>query len=213
MKTKQQFDVVVVEICLHVYSFAFGRHFNAPVVGLSTFGASKWATDLVAKLCIISTTHLQPFHGSNELLATHVQLFDLLVWRHCYTLLLHTATAESAREIVSKNNRLAIAWRNLTKCFAGADNSHVTFGTPQPYTPNIIEVGRMQMQNEIEPLAPKIQTFLDEAKNGAIFISLGSNVLKTKLPKVQLEAITNAFALYPNHRILIKWRTRRDSIT
>lgn len=44
MKIKQHFDVIVVEICLADYSIGFGRYFNAPVVGISAFGASKWTT-------------------------------------------------------------------------------------------------------------------------------------------------------------------------
>lgn len=47
MKTKHHFDIIVVEICLTDYLIAFGRYFNAPVVGISAFGASKWTTDLV----------------------------------------------------------------------------------------------------------------------------------------------------------------------
>lgn len=82
-------------------------------------------------------------------------------------------------------------------------NTHTTLGTPRPYAPNMIEVGGMQIQPE-DPLPPRIQTFLDEAENGAIFVSLGSNVLITKLPEHQFNAIVNAFKPYPNVRILIK---------
>lgn len=68
----------------------------------------------------------------------------------------------------------------------------------------MIEVGGMQIQKEIEPLDPKIQKFLDEAKDGAIFVSFGSNVLINKLPEEKLNAITNAFKAHPNYRVLIK---------
>lgn len=84
-------------------------------------------------------------------------------------------------------------------------NTHVTIGTPRPYGPNMIEVGGMQIQKEIAPLPKKIEIFLDDAKDGAIFVSLGSNVLINKLPTDhQLNAIVNAFRPYPNYRILIK---------
>lgn len=62
----------------------------------------------------------------------------------------------------------------------------------------------MQIKQTVDPLPEKIQKFLDEAKNGAIYFSLGSNVLVTKLPEHQIRAITNAFRDHPNVRILIK---------
>lgn len=83
-------------------------------------------------------------------------------------------------------------------------NTHTTIGTPRPYAPNMIEVGGMQIRKEVIPLSSKIQTFLDEAKNGAIYVSLGSNVLITKLSNHQFNAIVNSFESHPNIRILIK---------
>ena len=68
----------------------------------------------------------------------------------------------------------------------------------------MIEVGGMQIKQKPDPLPGKIQMFLDEAKNGAIYFSLGSNVLLTKLPKHQLDGIVKAFSDHPKIRILIK---------
>lgn len=45
--TDQKFDVVVLEIFLNEPMLGFAHKFNAPVIGFSTFGASKWTTDLV----------------------------------------------------------------------------------------------------------------------------------------------------------------------
>lgn len=41
------FDLVIVEIFCAEAVLGFGQHFNAPVIGVSTFGASKWTNDLV----------------------------------------------------------------------------------------------------------------------------------------------------------------------
>lgn len=68
----------------------------------------------------------------------------------------------------------------------------------------MIEVGGIQIPSKVEPLPNKIQQFLDEATNGAIYVSLGSNLRLNKLEKHQYDAIINAFKPYPNVRILIK---------
>lgn len=43
----RSFDLVIVEIFCTEAFIGFGQHFNAPVVAVSTFGASKWTNDLV----------------------------------------------------------------------------------------------------------------------------------------------------------------------
>lgn len=44
IKTEQHFDAIIVEMCLTDALLGFGQHFNAPLIGLSAFGASKWTT-------------------------------------------------------------------------------------------------------------------------------------------------------------------------
>lgn len=43
----EKFDLIIVECFISEALFGIGQHFNAPVIALSTFGASKWTTDLV----------------------------------------------------------------------------------------------------------------------------------------------------------------------
>lgn len=47
LETDQEFDVIILEIFLDEALLGFAHRFNAPIIGLSTFGASKWTTDLV----------------------------------------------------------------------------------------------------------------------------------------------------------------------
>lgn len=46
MHKREKFDVIIQEIFLAEALLGFGKHFNAPIIGFSTFGASKWSTDL-----------------------------------------------------------------------------------------------------------------------------------------------------------------------
>lgn len=47
LETDQEFDVIILEIFLTEPLLGFAQKFNAPIIGFSTFGASKWTTDLV----------------------------------------------------------------------------------------------------------------------------------------------------------------------
>ena len=43
----EKFDLVIVECFVSEALFGIAQHFNAPIIAMSTFGASKWTTDLV----------------------------------------------------------------------------------------------------------------------------------------------------------------------
>lgn len=47
LKIKQHFDAIIVEVLLNDALLALGNYYDAPVIGLSAFGASKFTTDLV----------------------------------------------------------------------------------------------------------------------------------------------------------------------
>lgn len=47
LETDHEFDVIILEIFLTEPLLGFAKRFNAPIIGFSTFGASKWTTDLV----------------------------------------------------------------------------------------------------------------------------------------------------------------------
>lgn len=49
MASNQTFDAVLCEVFLSEALFGLSEHFKAPLVGLSTFGAASWNTDLVSE--------------------------------------------------------------------------------------------------------------------------------------------------------------------
>ncbi|KAF4519363.1 UDP-glycosyltransferase-07b, partial [Ephemera danica] len=88
-------------------------------------------------------------------------------------------------------------------------NSHFSINYPRPLVPAVLEVGGMQVQRSTQPLPRDLQTFLDGAKKGAIYFSLGSNVRIDTMPPEKLNALLDAFAELPQ-RVLFKWES--DSV-
>ncbi|XP_055297523.1 UDP-glucosyltransferase 2-like [Sitodiplosis mosellana] len=206
LKTKQHFDAVIVEICSSDYLIGFGQYFNAPVIGLSPYGATKWTNDLVG---------IQNF--PSYVPNVHSQFTDRMnFWQRMYNsvsfwfeeIVAHYDYIPDQQKVMETLFPEAKNWPSLFELRKNVSlvllNTHTTIGSPRPYAPNIIEVGGMQIKKEVNPLPPKIQKFLDEAKDGVIFVSFGSYILLSMLPKPQLDAIVGALGLYPNHRILIK---------
>ena len=47
MASNATFDAVIVEVFLSEALFGFAEHYKAPLIGLGTFGAINWNTDMV----------------------------------------------------------------------------------------------------------------------------------------------------------------------
>lgn len=94
--------------------------------------------------------------------------------------------------------------KNVSMVFV---NSHVSYGIPQPSMPNLIEIGGIHVKQRIENLTADIQEFLDDAMDGAIYFSLGSNIRLSELPNETKHIFANAFSDFPKYRILIKSET------
>lgn len=206
LKIKQHFDVIIVEVLLNDALLAFGQYYNAPVIGLSAFGASKYTTDLVGTPNFASYVPFTSNHFTDRMTFWQRMYNSLSFWFEDLMMpLYYTPKQQTVMEKLFPDAKnwpsLEVIRRNVSLVLL---NTHTTLGTPRPYAPNMIEVGGMQIQREIEPLPQKIQNFLDEAKDGAVFVSLGSNVLISKLPEHQLNAIVNVFRPYSKYRILIK---------
>lgn len=70
----------------------------------------------------------------------------------------------------------------------------------------MIEVGGLQVKPTPSPLPEDLKKFLDEAENGAILFSLGSNAKSTFLPKDVLNKLLGGFKKV-KQRILMKWES------
>ncbi|CAG4959481.1 unnamed protein product [Colias eurytheme] len=65
-------------------------------------------------------------------------------------------------------------------------NSHPSMGKAIPLPQNLIPIGGYHISREVKPLPENLQKILDNAKNGAIYFSMGSN-LKSKLFPTELK--------------------------
>lgn len=206
LRKKQTFDVVVVESCLQDALYGLSEHFKAPLIVTSAIGASKWTTDVVG----VSDLSSYVPHFLNRY-SDHMTFWQRMY--NSFTYWFEDVTfpflfMKKQQKIMQEQFPNTKNWPSLAQIKRNVSlvllNTHVTYGTARPYALNMIEVGGMQIKHKVTPLPSKIQQFLDDAKNGAIYISLGSNVLITKMPAHQRDAILNGFSAFPNTRLLVK---------
>ena len=154
IKTKQQFDVIVVEVCANDYFLGFGQHFNAPVIGLSTLGASKWTTDFVGLTNFPSfVPHtLNPY---TDRMTFWQRIYNSLTFWYEDLVMPYYLLPEQ-RKVLTKLFPNAKNWPSLDEIRRNVSlvllNTHTTIGTPRLYPPNMIEVGGIQIEHEIVPL-------------------------------------------------------------
>lgn len=204
LQSNQQFDVVIVEIFMTEALLGLGHHFNAPVIGVSTFGASKFTTGMVGAPEIPSYIP-NVFTGFSDKM-TFVQ--RLANWfrngiEDVLAVVLSEPMQQDLLQYYPKKNVPSIAElkRNVSLVLL---NNHVTFGFPRPYPPNMVEVGGLHINRAVQPLPENLKRFLDNAKEGAIYFSLGSNIKFSDMPEQKRNEILDSFKPFPKTRLLIK---------
>jgi UDP:flavonoid glycosyltransferase YjiC (YdhE family) len=83
-------------------------------------------------------------------------------------------------------------------------NQHFTLNYPRPMQPNILEVGGMHVSREIKPLAKDFKDFIDGAKEGVVYFSMGSNLRSDQMAPEKTKAFLEAFSEIPQ-RVVWKW--------
>uniref|UniRef100_A0A8D8GSP1 2-hydroxyacylsphingosine 1-beta-galactosyltransferase n=1 Tax=Culex pipiens TaxID=7175 RepID=A0A8D8GSP1_CULPI len=158
LNSNEKFDLVIVESFLTESLYGFAQHFDAPLVTYSTFGNSMWTNDLVG-------TPAPPSHVAHFLLSyadrmtfwerlvnTAVTILDRVVFEWYYLpkqKRFYEAGFPDAR--ISFEDQM----RNVSLVFL---NQHFSVSSPRPYTPNMVEVGGIQVE---KPKAlPKVRSLI-----------------------------------------------------
>lgn len=207
IQSNRTFDVIVIELIYGEALLGLGHHFNAPIISTSSFGAYKWTTDVVASP-IFSSFIPNTNNGYTDRMNFWQRMYNSIsYWFDDIVMPLVSASVQQRYLDELFPNTVNMPTidelkRNVSLVLL---NTHWTVGTARPYAPNMIEVGGMHIDREVQPLPPNIQKFLDDAEHvGVIYLALGSCIQFSKMPNDTKRAIINAFAEYPRMRIIIK---------
>ncbi|XP_069675718.1 UDP-glucosyltransferase 2-like [Periplaneta americana] len=82
-------------------------------------------------------------------------------------------------------------------------NSHFSVNTPRPVLPTFLEIGGLHIKSNGK-LPQDLQTYLDEAKDGVIYFSMGSIIRSETFTETKLRAFIDAFSQLPQS---VLWKT------
>ncbi|KAK5649370.1 hypothetical protein RI129_000399 [Pyrocoelia pectoralis] len=169
------FDVVMVE-GFHTAAFAFASRFKCPLILLSSFDASSFAYREIGNPAhpVLHPDAMLPF--SNILTFTqrlascgHILLTK---FTHKY-LFLPTQQKLVEKHFGTGYPMIEDIFKNYSMFFV---NTNHFFHPIKPLLPNIIQIGGGTHLQKPTFLPENLQNVLDNAKNGVIYFSLGSNV-------------------------------------
>ncbi|KAJ8928786.1 hypothetical protein NQ314_018644 [Rhamnusium bicolor] len=177
LNSDEKFDVVVIGQFLNDAMKAFANHFNAHLVLFSNTASNSWINNL---------------------------RLENALFKFFYTLYTHLYIYPKQNQFIQKYFPNPV---DLNDVLYNASlvllNSHVSLFHPQPSVPCMIEIGGFHVKPPSK-LPDDLQTFLDNAKEGVIFFSMGSNLKSKDLPLEKREAILKAFAKR-KEKVLWKW--------
>uniref|UniRef100_V5H0N4 UDP-glucuronosyltransferase n=1 Tax=Anoplophora glabripennis TaxID=217634 RepID=V5H0N4_ANOGL len=199
--SNETFDLVILEQFLNEAHMAFGSHFNAPIVLFSSIGISEWNSHLIGDIRLPSIVPVTKTHYTDHM-SFFQRLFNSIV-NVCDILYRELVSYPIHQEYIDKYFPKKM---NLRDIIYNASlmllNSHVSTTQPASLTTAVIEIGGFHVSSK--KLPEDIQKFLDEAENGAILFSMGSNLNISNLPLTTLDNIMEMFSKM-KQRVLLKY--------
>nr|QVG59856.1 UDP-glucuronosyltransferase [Nilaparvata lugens] len=199
-----KFDLIIYE-AFYPAAASASKHFgNIPTVVMSTIPNYLQVESTMGNPILLSYMPSFIVNASDHMTLTeritNIAYYYFTVYiQHVYNYPLQDAVARKYfgddLEYVSeyeRNNSLYLMSGDLSQSY------------PVPRHPNTIEVGVCHIKPR-KPLPEDLKQWMDGAKDGVIYFSLGSNMKGTSLREDLREIFIEVFAKFPNYRIIWKW--------
>ncbi|KAB0795113.1 hypothetical protein PPYR_11952 [Photinus pyralis] len=202
LKSNEQFDMVIMEQFINEAFKGFCYHYKAHCVVVSTIGTSRWTDFQMGN-------PINPAYMPDILLSysSNMNFYQRLI--NSLTFLLGTihfflSSLPKQNEIMQKYIPGA---PHLNELYYNSSlmllNSHTSINPAVPLVPNMIEIGGFHVSSP-KQLPKDLQEYLDEAKDGAIYFSMGSNLKGKDMNEDVRNAILKVFSKL-KHKVLWKW--------
>jgi len=209
LNSGETFDLVLAEMIQMEPLYAFAQHFNATLIGFSSFGTDRRIDEAVGNISPISFNPLVTSPRTDrmtfvERLENH---YEVLV-EDIHRIVVHLPNMQKVFKKYFPNAKKTMeeVMDSFSLILLG---QHFSLSYPRPYMPNMIEVGGMQISHKPKPLPEDIKQFIEGSPNGVIYFSMGSNVKSKDLPQETRDILLKTFAKL-KQRVL--WKFEDDEM-
>ncbi|XP_050298919.1 UDP-glycosyltransferase UGT5-like isoform X1 [Anthonomus grandis grandis] len=204
--SNEQFDALIIEV-FHLDALkAYASIFNCHQILLSSAGPSSWVNPTVGNPQPVSyvphmfsgdfSKNLSFWNRSKNLV---FYLLDYLM----ITFFSNSLQDDFVKQICSDGPSVSELRTNASLVLL---NSHTSIYPALPLVPNMVEIGGYFIDPP-KPLPKDLQNFMDNAKDGVIYFSMGSNLKSKDLPEPTKNGILKVFGKLKQRVI---WKFEED---
>ncbi|KAJ8947849.1 hypothetical protein NQ318_009995, partial [Aromia moschata] len=203
--SKTRFDLIIAQTYISPIMYSLSAKLGAPIIGISSMGGwigSHFALGNPNPPALYSEMFL---HYNGKL--TFCERFRSAAYNLWARFFLAFDAFPKCNEIIRKylgNDMPHVreSERNLSLLFL---TTNPVLYTPRPTVPTIIPIQQLHVK-PARPLPTDLQAILDNAKEGLVFFSLGSNVKSIYMPDNLRNTLIQTFAELP-YKVLWKWES------
>ncbi|XP_058832013.1 UDP-glycosyltransferase UGT5-like [Topomyia yanbarensis] len=207
LKSDETLDLLILDQVLTDSLLGLALHYQIPAIVYSSTATNKFTNEMVANPHnpaynpISDLGYSDQMSFTQRLWNTMVSVSEQFNYKYLY---LPAQEAVYQRHFVRKNlPPLLDLIHNVSLVLV---NSHPVINYPRPLVPSMIEVGGLHLRKFNESgLSEDVINWVEAAKKGVVYFSLGANTKSTDLPANVRKAFTAAFSQLSGTLILWKW--------
>nr|WEU75319.1 uridine diphosphate-glycosyltransferases 39B20 [Glyphodes pyloalis] len=207
-----KFDVVISEQFFQEAMYILAHKYEAPLVLITSYGncmRHNIATRNPLQLATVISEFLvvqQPGSFYGRLRNLYFTVYEYVWWRFWYLRKMDRLATTYVPNLKEPVPSLYEIQKNVSLFLI---NSHFSFDPPTAYFPNIVEVGGVHLPSKVPELPQDLQKILDEATNGVVYMTFGSNIKSSMLPVEKKNAFLNVFRRL---KLTVLWKWEDDQL-
>ncbi|XP_030747028.1 2-hydroxyacylsphingosine 1-beta-galactosyltransferase-like [Sitophilus oryzae] len=202
LHSNEKFDAVILEQFMSDALTVLAHHYNAPLIVFSTIGPNRWVNNLVANPEPASYVP-DIFLSTSEQMTFAERAYNLFFTMASQLNLYYIVYPRQKRIAEKYFPGLTDFEKIHTNVSLVLLNSHESISQPVPHVPNMIDIGGYHVQPS-KALPKDLQDFMDSAKEGVIYFSMGSNLVPSLMPTRTKNVILKVLGSR-KEKVLWKW--------
>nr|QIK00363.1 UDP-glycosyltransferase [Xylotrechus quadripes] len=200
----ERFDVVIVEQFVNDAMKLFANHFHCPLILLSTVGANSWVNMIAGNPSPPAyVPHMLSSYPARMTFFQRVgNVIKYMMDNVLSTFVIMSIERNMAKKYFPDGPDLLDVYHDASIILL---NSHESLNQALPLVPNMVEIGGYHVAPP-KKLPQDLQEFLDNAKEGVVYFSLGSNLRSKDLPPEKRDMFLKALGKL-KQKVLWKWET------
>ncbi|PSN48147.1 UDP-glucuronosyltransferase 3A2 [Blattella germanica] len=204
MKSNEKYDLIIQQNFFLDCFLGFSHKFQAPLIQLVTFAGSETMGDVVGNPAPYAYVP-DPFSSNGDKMDFMGRLFNTLgqLFQKVGHKLYHMPNQDKIMRKYFKDQYMPYIGDLEKKTALLLVNHHFSLSYPKPMVPNYVQVGGMHVKPP-KKLPEDLQKYIDEAPDGVIYFSMGSNLKSSDMSKETVQSFIEAFKSL-KQRVLWKW--------